>query len=207
MPARRSHAPPGALTRLSGAAGVTLIELLLVVSMTATIAGLALPAAGEALDEIRTAQAARYLSQRLARARLEAILQSRAVALRFLGASGDYNFAGVADGNGNGVRSADIAAGTDPVVTSPERLGDKFSGVRFGLDDGVPDVDGAAGTGGDGVRVGSARIATMTPDGTATSGTLYVRGRRAQYAVRILGATGRVRVFHYRRGGGGWIAD
>ena len=33
----------------------------------------------------------------------------------------------------------------------------------------------------DGVRIGSARILTMSPSGTATSGTLYLQGRRAQY--------------------------
>jgi hypothetical protein len=56
------------------------------------------------------------------------------------------------------------------------------------------------------VRIGAARILTMSPDGTATSGTLYVQGRRAQYAVRVLGATGRTRVFKYDTGARTWIS-
>jgi hypothetical protein len=39
---------------------------------------------------------------------------------------------------------------------------------------------------------------SFTPDGTASSGTVYVRGRGgAQYAVRVLGATARTRVLRY----------
>ena len=48
--------------------------------------------------------------------------------------------------------------------------------------------------------IGPAKILTMSPDGTATSGTLYLRGARSQYAVRVLGATGRTRVLKYDRG-------
>ena len=46
----------------------------------------------------------------------------------------------------------------------------------------------------------------MSPDGSATSGTLYVQGRRAQYAVRVLGATGRTRVLVYNPGMRQWTA-
>jgi hypothetical protein len=47
----------------------------------------------------------------------------------------------------------------------------------------------------------------VSPDGTATSGTLYVQGSRAQYAVRVLGATGRTRVLKYERGSGAWVSS
>ena len=70
---------------------------------------------------------------------------------------------------------------------------------------GYPDVDDQAGTGADGVRIGRARIETMSPDGTATPGTLYLHGRRTQFAVRVLGATGRVRVLEYLPGERQWI--
>ena len=76
----------------------------------------------------------------------------------------------------------------------PNDWRDKFPGVHFELMPGVPDADGEGGTGEDGVRIGSARLLTMSADGTATSGTLYIRGRRGQYAVRVLGVTGRTRM-------------
>ncbi len=87
-----------------------------------------------------------------------------------------------------------------------EQLADKFPGVSFGLMNGYPDADEQTGTGADGVRIGRARIETMSPDGTATPGTLYVHGRRSQFAVRVLGATGRVRVLEYRPGEQRWIS-
>ena len=41
-------------------------------------------------------------------------------------------------------------------------------------------------------------LMSFTPLGTASSGTLYLRGRDgSQYAVRVLGATGRTRVLRY----------
>jgi hypothetical protein len=86
-----------------------------------------------------------------------------------------------------------------------ERLCDRFPDVRFELMPGVPDADGQAGTGTDGVRIGTARILSMSSDGTATSGTLYIRGRRQQYAVRVLGVTGRTRVLQYLPGDRSWI--
>jgi hypothetical protein len=61
------------------------------------------------------------------------------------------------------------------------------------------------GTGNDGVRIGTAGILSMISDGTATSGTLYIRGRRRQYAVRVLGVTGRTRVLQYSPGDRSWI--
>ena len=146
---------------------------------------------------MRTRAAARYLAGRVASARLGAINRSQAVGLRFLASTPDYQFAAYADGNGNGIRTIDIQAGVDSALGPSRQLGADFRGVHFGLAIGLPDVDAVRNTSSDGVRIGTARILTMSPDGTATSGTLYVQGARAQYAVRVLGATGRTRVLKY----------
>jgi hypothetical protein len=151
--------------------------------------------------------AARYLAGRIVAARLDALQRSTRIGLRFEPWAGDYTFATYADGNRNGVRTTDIADGTDPQLASRERLGDRFSSVRFGLTAGVPDLDGTlAGYDADGVRIGIPRILTLAPDGTATSGTLYIRGTRRQYAIRVLGATARTRLFQYHTGAREWIA-
>ena len=101
----------------------------------------------------------------------------------------------VADGNANGLRLIDLQRGVDRTLTEAEMLGSHFHDVAFGILQGVPDADGQPANGADGVRLGSSTLLTMNPDGTSTSGTLYVHGRdRAQYAVRVLGVTGRVRV-------------
>jgi hypothetical protein len=46
---------------------------------------------------------------------------------------------------------------------------------------------------------------STAPNGSATGGTLYIHGRKRQYAVRVLGATGRVRLFLYEMGARRWI--
>jgi type II secretory pathway pseudopilin PulG len=193
--------------RRAAGAGFTLIELLLFIAIAATFLGMTVPLVTSALDEMRTAMAARYLAGRILAARLDALQRSACVGFRFEPAGSDYSFATYADGNQNGLRTAEITSGTDPIVTTGERLADRFSSVRFGLMPAVPDLDGArqmADT--DGVRIGSPKILTLSPDGTASSGTVYVRGTRAQYAVRVLGATGRTRVFHYQRGAQQWVS-
>jgi hypothetical protein len=164
------------------------------------------PLGGDAIDELRTAAAARYLAGRITANRMEAISRSRAIALRFQPSTPDYQFAAFVDGNGNGVRSAEITGGVDPPVGTPRRLSDDFPNVHFGLEIGSPDVDGVRNASADGVRVGASRILTVSPDGTSSSGTLYVQGRRAQYAVRVLGATGRTRVLKYDTGARTWIS-
>lgn len=186
--------------------GFTLIELLLTMALATVLVGMAVPMTGGALDEIRTASAARYLAARIVNGRMDAITRSTAVALRFESAVPDYTFTPYADGNGNGVRTADIRSGSDPPIGAPHRLRDEFAGVHFGLLSGLPDADGVRTGSTDGVRIGLARILTMSPDGTATSGTLYVQGRHAQYAVRVLGGTGRTRVLKYDTGARKWIS-
>jgi type II secretory pathway pseudopilin PulG len=186
--------------------GLTLVELVFVVALTVVLAGVALPLTGDALDDARTGAAARYVAGQIVSNRMDAVNRSRAVALRFEASMADYRVARYIDGNGNGVYATEIARGIDRIDGAPKRIGDDFPNVRFALADGLPDADGLRGTGTDGVRIGVAKILTMSPDGTATSGTLYLHGRRAQYAVRVLGATGRTRVLKYDAGRRAWIS-
>ena len=185
--------------------GYTLIELSCAMAIAATLVGISIPATRNALDEIRAAAAARDVAARIGLARLEAVRRSSAFAYRFVPAEADYQFTAHADGNDNGVRTVEISSGTDLTLAAAERLADKHPGVSFGLLAGLPDLDGARGSE-EGVRIGSSRILTLSPDGTATPGTLYVHGSRSQYAVRVLGATGRTRVFRYDTGAGRWVS-
>jgi prepilin-type N-terminal cleavage/methylation domain-containing protein len=184
---RRGHSP-----------GFTVLELLFTIAIAGTLAAIAVPQGLRTLDDFRTRSAARYLAQRLGDARLSAIKRSAALGLRFEPSVPDYRISTVVDGNRNGLRTADIVAGIDRTLTEPETLAAKFAGVTLGFVDDVPDVDGQPAGSTDGVRVGASRLLTMNANGTSSSGTVYVRGRdRSQYAVRVLGATGRVRVLKY----------
>jgi prepilin-type N-terminal cleavage/methylation domain-containing protein len=178
--------------------GFTILELLFTIAIAGTLTTIAVPQGLRALDDFRTRSAARYLAQRLAEARIGAVRHAAATGLRFETSTPDYLITTVVDGNHNGLRTTEIQRGVDKTVTQPEVLDSHFTGVAFGILDGVPDADGQPANGTDGVRLGSTKLLSMNADGTSSSGTLYVHGRdRSQYAVRVLGSTGRVRILKY----------
>ena len=178
--------------------GFTILELLFTIAIAGTLTTIAVPQGLRALDDFRTRSAARYLAQRLAEARFGAVRHAAATGLRFEISTPDYLITTVVDGNHNGLRTTEIQRGVDKTMTQPEVLDSHFTGVAFGILDGVPDADGQPANGTDGVRLGSSKLLSMNADGTSSSGTLYVHGRdRSQYAVRVLGSTARVRVLKY----------
>jgi Tfp pilus assembly protein FimT len=184
----------------------TILELLFALAIAGTLTTIAVPQGLRALDDFRTRTAARYLVQRLGDARLSAIKRSKAHGLRFEVSTPDYRMTTVVDGNANGLRTSEIQQGVDRTLTAPEYLASHFRDVVFGILDGVPDADGQPANGSDGVRVGTSKLLAMNPDGTSSSGTLYVHGRdRSQYAVRVLGVTGRVRLLKYDLGHRRWM--
>lgn len=193
------HAP-----RNCTSGGYTLVELLLAISTIATLAGIAVPIAAGTVDDLRAAGAARHMAAKVATIRLDAVRRSATVSLRFERRGTDYAFTTFVDGNGNGVRSADITQNIDKPVSAADRLRHHFPGVTFGLLPGVPDLDGSVAST-EGVRIGATPFLSTAPNGGCTSGTLYIHGKRRQYAVRILGATGRVRLFAFENGARRWI--
>ena len=178
--------------------GYSLLELLLVLGMITTLTGIAMPHLATAVDDQRVAGAARYVSTRLQRVRMEAIMRSADVAMQFAPDERGFAYAMFVDGNHNGVLTRDIQRGVDVRIGSIERLSDNFPGVEFATFAGLPPVDpGSAPPGADPIRLGSSNLATFTALGTATPGSLYIRGRRTQYVVRIFGDTARTRVLRF----------
>ena len=187
-----------------GEAGLTILELLFALSLGAVVVAIAVPEVSHGLDEARTSAAARYVSGRLSQARMEAIKRSTRVGYRFVEDGDDFTFAPYGDGNNNGIRTPDILTGVDWRVAADDRLSWKFGAVRFGILPGVPLIDGSS-AGNDPIRLGSSNILTFSPNGTCSSGALYLHGaRQAQYAVQVFGVTGRTRVFKYVRGASTW---
>lgn len=188
-------------------AAFSFIEILFVLGTAATVSGVAVPETLATIDDSRTAAAARYVSARLQRARMEAVTRSGSAALRFTRQSGHYDFASYVDTNHNGVLSKDIQSGVDRLTQPADRLDNHFPGVEFGAIPDLPAVDSTgAAPGSDPIRLGSSDMVTFTPTGTATSGSVYIRGRRgAQYVVRVYGETGKTRVLKFMPGGGQWI--
>jgi Tfp pilus assembly protein FimT len=157
-------------------------------TIASVLIAIAVPPARASIDRSRALAAARYLSGRMALARARAVMRSATVGLRFDADQRGVAFGVFVDGNGNGVRVKDIAAGIDQPLEPMTRLSDLFPGVAIGLSDETADP----------VHIGASSVMSFTPLGTATSGTISLRARDgSQFAVRVLGATGRTRVLRY----------
>jgi hypothetical protein len=147
------------------------------------------------------------MASRFQLARMQAAARSANVAVRFSHTSEGIVYGVYADGNGDGVRASDIASRIDYQLAPDQRLPDQFPGVDFGVLAGLPPVEsGAAAPGSDPLRLGAGDMASFTPIGTATPGSVYIRGRGAlQFVVRILGETGRTRILKFNARSNTWI--
>jgi hypothetical protein len=187
-------------------AAYSVLELLICLSLALVVCSASAPVLLAARDGIRADGAADYLVSQIHGARMEALKRRAHVAVRFEPDGDDYLLAFYVDGNANGVRASDIASGVDVLLRPREPLRQQFTGVRFGFEDGVPDVDGT-GTleDRDPIRVGRSRLLSFSPTGTSSTGTVYLHGRgRRQLAVRVLGVTGRIRSLSFDFGTGTW---
>jgi Tfp pilus assembly protein FimT len=179
--------------------GYSAIEVLFATALTLVVAGMAVPQMLASVDDTRTVGAARYLAGRLQHARMEAIGRSAVVAVRFTTDASGCAFAVYVDGNGNGVLATDIQRGIDWLEMRPEHLSDKFQSVTIGVLPDVPAVDaGSAAPNGDPLKLGASNAVSFSPQGTSSSGSVYLLGRsKSQYVVRIFGETGKTRVLRY----------
>jgi prepilin-type N-terminal cleavage/methylation domain-containing protein len=184
----------------------TLIETLVVLTLVVIVSAATVPLALNRLDRSRTAGAARYVASLLMLARLDAVKRSTFVAVQFVSKPDGYWFRTYADGNRNGVLARDITRGIDLPIDAEQRLDRQFPGVTFGICAGVPPVvAGDPFDTSDPIQIGQSSVMSFNPDGSSTSGSLYIRGECPnQFAVRVLGATARARIFHFDFADGKW---
>jgi hypothetical protein len=202
----RTAAPVGA-TRPAQDAGYSLAELLIVLALLAAGGAWSIALIASAEREMRLTGAARLLATCCAQARAEAVRRAANVAIAFAGAGSNPELHLVVDGNGNGVRRAEVDSGADPVIRRIGRVGEHFRGVRFEITAACPEVDGTEPLvpGSDAVRVGASDLLVFTPLGTSSGGTAYLSGEApSMVAVRVLGATGRVRALRCGAPSGRW---
>lgn len=189
------------------AEGMSLIELLIGCAAMSVLVGMAVPSLMATRDDWSARAAARYVAGRAMLARAQAVRRGAAVGLRFESTGDGYRFGSYIDGDGDGIRTADIDGGVDLELDPAQRLSDLYPTVRFALESALPPVEGAhpAGIGFDPIRLGASDILTYTPFGTSSSGSLYLRSQGGQqYAIRILGTTGRLRVMRFDWAAGAW---
>lgn len=181
-----------------GLLGFSVVDLVFSCTALCVLCAVAIPQTLSTIDRSRGLAAARYLAARMALARTQAVSRSTTIALRFVESPNGISIGVIQDGNRNGVRARDIDLQIDRPVDAPVMLSELFPGVEIGLTPQTP--------GSDPVQLGGTNILSFTPRGTATSGSLYIRGRDGtQWVIRVLGATARARVLRFVPNTGEWV--
>jgi len=141
-------------------------------------------------------------------ARSYAISRGRNVGLKFRRNGDRWEWALYGDGNGNGVRTAEIASGVDrPLgVYLPWSRNDVRPAIMTGIR--VPDPGAASrylDRIDDPIRFNNSDICSFSPIGESTPGSVYLWNAGDRMAVvRVFGATAKIRTLYYRRGERGW---
>lgn len=186
---------------MTDARGYTLVDTIVTAALCSVMGATAIPLIGGTLDRERTIIGAQFVAGQLQRARLESLKRGRSVAVRFEVVNDRTRFQLFVDGDGDGVRQADVDDLIDAPVTPLEYLDDRSRGISLRVNQRITDAGGGTEhiePGADALRIGNTALLAFSPIGGATSGTLYVAGHRGpQMALRVFGGTGRVRLMTY----------
>jgi type II secretory pathway pseudopilin PulG len=185
---------------VTDARGFTLIDTIVAAALCSIMGAMAVPMIGGTLDRERTIIGAQFLAGQLQRARLESLKRGRAVAVRLEVAGDRTSIQLFLDEDGDGVRQADVDNGIDRELTPVEFLDDRSRGISLRINQAITDAGGSGEIqpGSDPLRIGNTALLAFSPLGSSTSGTLYVAGHRGpQMAIRVFGATGRVRLLTF----------
>jgi prepilin-type N-terminal cleavage/methylation domain-containing protein len=188
--------------------GQSLMELVVSMAIFGIIAGIGLPAIGNLTRRaaLRAAIARIYDLMRLTREQAISLEANRAIKF-YDDSDGGWWYEIYDDGDGDGVLTADIASGIDPLVEGPEVLLSPRAMATIGIArGGVPDPDGGSPIAPDASPVTFSRsICSFSMDGSSTPGSIYIRTIGGESAViRASGDGGRLTILLLAKGGSTW---
>jgi prepilin-type N-terminal cleavage/methylation domain-containing protein len=178
--------------------GYSLVELLAALAVVAIICLVTVPAFGSMRRRSAVRLASYDLRTIFHQTRSRAIARNRNAGVRFTKIASGWVFAVYDDGDGDGVRNDDITRGTDRLAVPaigllPQTVTD-------------PDGDRLLPTASP-VQFNASQLCSFSPLGESTPGTIYITDRAGElYAVRVYGATAKMRVLRYDGGRRRWEA-
>ncbi len=188
---------------ISSSKGFQLAEVTVALGVLAFLLTLGAPPLLRASGDLRLRLAGAELVSALRLARSWAVRHSANVAVKFrTDHDGTVTFTLYRDGDGDGVLNSDIDAGVDPQVEPPRRLSNLGRGFGFGFPPGPPPPDpGSPGhvlQMSDPIRFNQSDLASFSPLGTSTPGSLYFTdGLRRLAVVRVANHAGTMRILTY----------
>lgn len=197
--------------------GFTLVELIVIVALVGILAVFVTPALMHLSSAHRVDLAAAEVMGTLRMTRTQAIAFSDHVGIKFFTAQGGFAPPGSTavtyrlfrDGDGDGIRTADVLSGVDPPVSPMRRLVYVGATVRFGFPGRLRPRDPSSpsrrlGRLHDPIRFNRSDIASFGPLGSSTPGSLYLTDGRSLAVVRVYNRTGKVRILRYDVAGDRW---
>ena len=197
--------------------GFTLLELSFIVALIGLLTVMFVPALHHLSSSTRVDLAASEVMGTLRLAKSYAISHSAHVGVKFFTSQGGFVPAGsdevtyrlYRDGDGDGVRTADVLSGVDPPVSPLRRLVHVGATVNFGFPSTLRPRDPGSPSRRlsrlhDPVRFNRSDMASFGPLGGATPGSLYLTDGRSLAVVRVFNRSGKVRILRYDVPGDRW---
>ncbi len=177
------------------AAGSSLLEVLILLGVMAALLQAVAPQWVRWRQYQRVQGAADEIALVVSALRVRSAAAGQAFGVRFRARPPDLDWDIVRDGDGDGIRAADIRRGVDAIVAGPHALAADYPGVHVGLPVGIrPPAGGTLPA--DGVAFGRADLLAIHPGGTTSSGSVYLCDAWQSCAgVRLHGPTGRIAVW------------
>ena len=205
---------PPARSRVRGSgplpvcAGYSAVEVVAVLAIVSAVTAIVAPGVFQLSAAVAVRSSAGEVRAMLFQARALAISRGRYVGVKFRKNGNRYEWALYGDGNGNGIRTAEITRGVDPPlgIAIPWSRNDVRPGILKGSrvpDPGDPHK--ALDRPDDPIRFNASNICSFSPLGESTPGSIYLwDGRDRMAVVRVFGRTAKVRTLYYRRGEKEW---
>jgi prepilin-type N-terminal cleavage/methylation domain-containing protein len=187
--------------------GITLIELVVVLTIIGVGAMCAVPAFAAYRRQTSVLAAAHQMRSLLRQIRSRAIARGRYSGVKFVRSGSNWTYTLYDDSNGNGISNSDITKAIDKPYFGPAVVMPSFRTATISL---LPrtmrDPDGDKLSPSDAaLQFGTSTICSFSPEGAGTPGTIYISdGVNNLYAVRVFGATGRLRMLRYDAGKQKW---